>query len=76
MLVVNLEQPAPYFPQLLSHSAAYPIYTDASARSHAPATWVSNGAYVLAGWSPTTVVALAKNPHYWNRAAVQIPRVE
>ena len=76
VLVVNLEQPAPYFPQLLSHSAAYPIYTDASARSHAPATWVSNGAYVLAGWSPTTVVALAKNPHYWNRAAVQIPRVE
>jgi oligopeptide transport system substrate-binding protein len=76
VLVVNLEQPAPYFPQLLSHSAAYPIYTDTSARSHAPATWVSNGAYVLAGWSPTTVVALAKNPHYWNRAAVQIPRVE
>ena len=76
VLIVNLEQPAPYFPQLLSHSAAYPIYTDASARSHAPATWVSNGAYVLAGWSPTTAVALAKNPHYWNRAAVQIPRVE
>jgi oligopeptide transport system substrate-binding protein len=76
VLIVNLEQPAPYFPQLLSHSAAYPIYSDASARSHAPATWVSNGAYVLAGWSPTTAVELTKNPHYWNRAAVQIPRVE
>ena len=76
VLIVNLEQPAPYFPQLLSHSAAYPIYSDASARSHDPATWVSNGAYVLAGWSPTTAVELAKNPHYWNRAAVRIPRVE
>jgi oligopeptide transport system substrate-binding protein len=76
VLIVNLEQPAPYFPQVLSHSAAYPIYTDASARSHDPASWVSNGAYVLAGWSTGTAVALAQNPHYWNRAAVQIPRVE
>jgi oligopeptide transport system substrate-binding protein len=76
VLIVNLEQPAPYFPQLLSHSAAYPIYSDASARSHDPATWVSNGAYVLAGWAPTTAVKLAKNPHYWNRSAVRIPRVE
>ena len=76
VLVVNLEQPAPYFPQMLSHSAAYPIYSDASARSHDPATWVSNGAYVLAGWSPTTAVELAENPHYWNRAAVRIPRIE
>lgn len=76
VLIVNLEQPAPYFPQLLSHSAAYPIYTDASARSHDPASWVSNGAYVLAGWSIGTVVTLAKNPHYWNRSAVHIPRVE
>jgi oligopeptide transport system substrate-binding protein len=76
VLIVNLEQPAPYFPQLLSHSAAYPIYTDASARSHDPATWVSNGAYVLARWSTGTAVALAKNPHYWNGSAVHIPRVE
>jgi oligopeptide transport system substrate-binding protein len=76
ILIVNLEQPAPYFPQLLSHSAAYPIYTDASARSHDPAAWVSNGAYVLAGWSTGTAVVLAKNPHYWNRLSVHIPRVE
>ena len=48
------------FPQLLSHSAAYPIYSDASARSHDPTSWVSNGAYVLAAWSPGTKVELAK----------------
>ena len=76
VLIVNLEQPASYFPQLLSHSAAYPIYSDASARSHDPATWVSNGAYVLAGWSPITAVELAQNRHYWNRSAVRIPRIE
>jgi oligopeptide transport system substrate-binding protein len=76
VLIVNLEQPAPYFPQLLSHSSAYPIYSDASARSHDPATWVSNGAYVLAGWSPNTAVELAQNSHYWNHSTVRIPRVE
>jgi oligopeptide transport system substrate-binding protein len=76
VLIVNLERPAPYFAQLLSHSTAFPIYSDASARSHDPASWVSNGAYVLAGWSTGTVVTLAKNPHYWNRSAVQISRVE
>jgi oligopeptide transport system substrate-binding protein len=76
VLIVNLERPAPYFPQVLSHSSAYPIYSDVSARSHDPVTWVSNGAYVLAGWSPNTAVQLAQNPHYWNRSTVRIPRVE
>jgi len=75
-LIVTLEHPAPYFPQLLTHPAAYPMYSDVTARSHDPANWVSNGAYVLAHWSPTTAVELAKNPHYWNRARVQISRVE
>jgi len=74
IFIVNLEAPAPYFLQLLWHSAAFPIYSDASARSHDSASWVSNGAYVLAAWSPGTKVELAKNPHYWNYAAVLTPR--
>ena len=65
-LIVNLERPAPYFPQVLSHSAAYPIYSDASARSHDPATWVSNGAYGSQHGRPARRSTLAKNPHYWN----------
>jgi oligopeptide transport system substrate-binding protein len=76
VLIVHLEESAPYFLQLLSHSAAYPIYSDASARSHDPISWVSNGAYVLAAWSPGTKVDLMRNPYYWNRTAVLIPRVD
>ena len=76
VLIVHLERAAPYFPQVLSHSAAYPIYSDASASSHDTATWVSNGAYTLSAWSPGTSVALAKNPHYWDRSSVHIARVE
>jgi oligopeptide transport system substrate-binding protein len=76
ILIVHLEEPAPYFLQLLSHSAAYPIYSDTSARSHGPTSWVSDGAYVLAAWSPGAKVELIKNPYYWNRTAVLIPRVD
>ena len=74
-LIVRLERPALYLPQLLTHSAAFPIYSGESAHSHDPATWVSNGAYVLAKWQPGTTVELAQNMAYWDRARVQIRKV-
>jgi oligopeptide transport system substrate-binding protein len=76
VLLVKLERPAPFFPQLLTHPSASPIYSDASARSHDPATWVSNGAYVLANWQPGTKVELTRNVNYWDRDNVHIPRVQ
>src|SRR5271170_1372568 len=76
VLVVDLEQPAPYLPQVLTHWAAYPIYSDSSARSHDPKSWVSNGPYVLFKWSPGTAVVLMKDELYWDRIHVQIPRIE
>jgi oligopeptide transport system substrate-binding protein len=76
VLVVHLAKPAAYFPQLMAHSAAYPIYSQSSARTHDPAAWVSNGAYVLSAWSPGTAIELAKNPHYWNRSGVLILRIQ
>ena len=75
-LVVKLERPAPYFPQLLAHSASFPVYSDDAARSHSPAAWVSNGPYVLSSWLPGTRLGLKANPHYWDRANVHIPSVE
>jgi oligopeptide transport system substrate-binding protein len=75
VLIVQLERPAPYLPQLLTHSSAFPIYSDAAARSHDAATWVSNGAYVLAKWQPGTALELAQNTNYWDRAHVHIPKV-
>jgi oligopeptide transport system substrate-binding protein len=37
---------------------------------------VSNGAYRLTEWRPQAVIALVKNPNYWNAANVRIHRVE
>lgn len=75
VLVVNLVQPAPYFPQLLSHSAAFPIYSDMSARSHDPHGWVSNGPFTLTGWRPGTDLDLKRNVAYWDRSNVKLNRV-
>jgi oligopeptide transport system substrate-binding protein len=76
VLIVNLEQPAPYFPQVLAHSAAFPIYSDLSARSHAATSWVSNGPFILSSWQPGTTIELKRNAAYWDRANVQLDRVD
>jgi oligopeptide transport system substrate-binding protein len=76
LLIVNLEQPAPYFPQLLAHSSTFPIYSESNARSHNPGVWVSDGPYVLASWQPGTRVELIQNMNYWDRGNVRIPRVQ
>lgn len=76
LLVVNLEQPAPYFVQLLSHSSAFPIFSDSTARTHDARTWVSNGPYVLSVWRPGSGVELTRNQHYWNASNVRIESVK
>jgi oligopeptide transport system substrate-binding protein len=76
LLIVNLSQPAAYLPQILAHSAAFPVYSDAAARTHSAAEWVSNGPYVLSKWEPGTSLELTRNPAYWDKASVHIPVVE
>jgi oligopeptide transport system substrate-binding protein len=76
VLVVNLERPAAYFPEILAHPAAYPVYSPAAARAHGPDGWVSNGPYVLSRWQPGTTLEIAANPAYWDKANVHIPSVE
>jgi oligopeptide transport system substrate-binding protein len=76
VLVVKLERPVPYFPQILTHSATFPVYSESSARSHTPGTWVSNGPYVLSKWLPGTRVELVQNSNYWDSANVHVAKVD
>jgi oligopeptide transport system substrate-binding protein len=76
VLTVKLEEPAPYLPQLLTQAAAYPMYSSNTRGGNSPKEWVSNGPYVLSGWSPGTTIDLAKNPNYWDNANVRINRVQ
>jgi oligopeptide transport system substrate-binding protein len=75
VLVVKLERPAPYLPQILTHSATFPVYSEASARSHSPKSWVSNGPYILSKWLPGTSVELERDTNYWDRENVRIAKV-
>ena len=76
LLVVELDRPTPYFPQVLTHSATFPVYSEGTAKSHNPNNWVSNGPYVLANWTPGSKLRLQRNLWYWDRANVRIPHVE
>ena len=75
VVVVKLERRAPFLPWLLAHPSTFPIYSETSARTHDAGSWVSNGPYVLVGWQPNTAIEVRKNPEYWDRSHVQIPRV-
>jgi oligopeptide transport system substrate-binding protein len=76
VLEVKLEQPAPYFPQLLTHSATFPVYSDDTAKTHNPNKWVSNGPYVLSSWTPGSSLKLKRNSSYWDSTNVPIPNVD
>jgi oligopeptide transport system substrate-binding protein len=74
-LVVELEAPAPYFPSILTHPGTFPIYSAESVKTHDPTKFVSNGAYVFSSWILGGALKIEKNPTYWRRAEVAIPKV-
>jgi len=76
VLIVKLEEPAPYLPLLLTQAAAYPIYSSEKKGTASSKEWVSNGPYVLSAWSPGTKIELAKNHQYWDSVHVRITRVQ
>ena len=75
LLIVQLQQPAPYFLQLLTLTATFPIFSEQAARSHNPQQWVSNGPYTLASWVPAGSLELTKNRQYWDADKVRIQNV-
>jgi oligopeptide transport system substrate-binding protein len=76
VLVVKLERPAPFFPQVLTHSATFPVYSEDAAKTHNANNWISNGPYVLSNWTPGSNITLKRNPTYWDHTNVHIPSVE
>ncbi|HUJ02878.1 MAG TPA: peptide ABC transporter substrate-binding protein [Rhizomicrobium sp.] len=75
-LVLTLEHPAPYLPQLLMHQTAYPVprhivmkLGDAWAQVK---NFVGNGAYLPKEWIPNDHLTLVKNPKFYDAAHVRI----
>jgi oligopeptide transport system substrate-binding protein len=78
-LEVTLKAPTPYFLEMLTHQATYPVSKAAVQKLGAdwvkPGAMVSNGAYTLAEWIPNDHMKLVKNPKFWDAASVKIDTV-
>jgi oligopeptide transport system substrate-binding protein len=76
-LVLTLEHPAPYLPQLLMNASADPLPRHVVAAKGAGWTraYVSDGPYVLREWMPNDHVTLVKNPKFYDAAHVAIDKV-
>lgn len=78
-LQISLENPVPYFPELLSHPTTFPTHRG-SLEEHGdqfarPGNLVTNGAYQLQEWKIGSYIELVRNPYYWNNAATNIDTV-
>jgi oligopeptide transport system substrate-binding protein len=79
-IVVELNEPTPYFPELVAFYTFFPVpkhvveehgddWTD-------PDKIVSNGAYVLAEYAPQREIIFEKNPTYWDAENVSIDKAK
>ncbi|MEI9989005.1 MAG: peptide ABC transporter substrate-binding protein [Rhizomicrobium sp.] len=75
-LVVTLEHPAAYLPQLLTHDTTYPlprhvVLAQGNGWSR-PGNFVGNGPFVPREWVPNDHLTLVKNPRFYDAQRVRI----
>lgn len=69
-LVIDLENPTPYFLDLVAHSLFSPLFDQAEVPT------VFNGPFRLAQWEHDRKLILEKNPTYWDSETVQLQTIE
>jgi oligopeptide transport system substrate-binding protein len=78
-LRIRLKRPTPYLLAELAHAKFMPVkradVEQFGAGFTQPGNLVSNGAFVLAEWTPQARIVLTKNPKYWDAANVHIDKV-
>jgi len=79
-LLVELEQPLPYFLDLVSMTSFYPVPTQSVSKnddwSLTSETLVSNGPFLLHTWRHSDQLTLKKNNRYWESDSVQLSSVD
>ena len=78
-LILRLEHPAPWLPELLTHPSLMPLpraVVEKKGVAWARAgNYVGDGPYQLKEWVPGDHIALVKNPRFYDAAAVKIANV-
>jgi oligopeptide transport system substrate-binding protein len=79
-LVVHLETPTPYFPELVAFYTFFPQPKEVVEKHGEKWTRskhiVSNGPYVMKAYNPQQEIILEKNPEYWDAENVDIERAK
>ncbi len=78
-LVITLNNPTPYFLELLTHQTGKPLH-QASVEAHGddfvrPGNLVTNGAFFLESFTPNDRIVMQKNPHFWDAENVAIDTI-
>ncbi|HEY4116716.1 MAG TPA: peptide ABC transporter substrate-binding protein, partial [Byssovorax sp.] len=83
-LDVELENPTPYFTDLTSSTALFPVRADVVeaflARGQEdlwtrPESMISNGPFMLDTWRFRYEITMKPNPFYWNAKAIELDRI-
>jgi oligopeptide transport system substrate-binding protein len=79
-LVVHLEAPTPYFPELVAFYTFFPqpkeIIKKHGEKWTRSKNIVSNGPYVMKAYNPQQEIILEKNPEYWDADNVELERAK
>jgi oligopeptide transport system substrate-binding protein len=78
-LEVTLRAPTPYFTEMLTHQAAFPLHKPSIDKYGTewvkPGNLVSNGAYIVTEFVPKDHITLVKNKNYYDANKVKIDQV-
>ncbi|MBB3773702.1 oligopeptide transport system substrate-binding protein [Angulomicrobium tetraedrale] len=78
-LEITLKSPTPYFLEVLTHQATYPVSKASIEKFGAewikPGNLVSNGAFTLSEFVPNDHIKLSKNPKFHDAASVKLDAV-
>lgn len=84
-LQVTLENPTPYFLQILDHHSAFPVHVptllkygrmdEAATRWTRPENFVGNGPFVIKEWTPGKVFSVVRNDNYWDASTVKLNEI-
>jgi oligopeptide transport system substrate-binding protein len=69
-LVVELENPSPYFLNLLFSPIFSPLYDDSLEPS------IFNGPFLISSWKRKESLELTANPYYWDQEHVQLQKIQ
>lgn len=80
-LIVELEQPTPYFPHLTATHFFYPVHSSlrqgsGTANALSDSTTITSGPFKLEKWNQQNELTAIPNPYYWDRENVHLDRIQ